>query len=181
MVSRIAKKPMTIPSEVNTRISDGILYVKGKLGELSHSIPAGVKAVIENGTLKFEPKSVGGVTKKVNIFIGTTHALAKNMFEGVKQGFHKTLVLIGVGYRAEVKGKTLKLTVGYSHPVNMLIPEGLTVKMEKPTIIIVSGIDKQRVTQFAAKIRDTRPPEPYKGKGIRYKDEVIKKKEVKKK
>jgi len=180
MVSRIARKPITIPSDVNTRIADGTLYVKGKLGELSHRIPVGIKVVSENGTLKFEPEAVGA-TKKTDIFIGTTHALAKNMLQGVKEGFSKTLMLVGVGYRAEVKGSLLKLTVGYSHPVEISISKGLTAKLEKPTVIVISGIDKQCVTQFAAKIREIRPPEPYKGKGIRYKNEVIKKKEVKKK
>ena len=180
MVSRIARKPITIPSDVNTRIVDGVLYVKGKLGELSHHIPLGVKAVFENGTLKFESEA-GGATKKTDIFIGTTHALAKNMLHGVREGFSKTLILVGVGYRAEIKGSQLKLTVGFSHPVEISIPKGLTAKIDKPTVIVISGIDKQYVTQFAAKIREIRPPEPYKGKGIRYENEVIKKKEVKKK
>lgn len=181
MVSRIARKPITIPAGVDTKITDGVLLVKGKLGELSQQIPLGVKAISENGSLKFEPETPGDTAKKTNISVGTTHALARNMVQGVSEGFTRKLVLVGVGYRAEVKGDQLKLTVGYSHPVEIVVPKDLTAKTEKPTIIAISGADKQRVSQFAAKIRAVRPPEPYKGKGIRYQDEVIKKKEVKKK
>ena len=181
MVSRVARKPIEVPSGVNLEINEGMLYAKGKLGELSHHIPTGVKAVFENEKLRFEIVETSRYSKKLNISVGTTHSLAKNMIEGVSQGFSRGLTLVGVGYRAEVKGKMLKLTVGYSHPVEMLVPDGLTVKTEKPTEILVTGNNKQKVSQFAAKIRAIRSPEPYKGKGIRYHNEVIKKKEVKKK
>jgi large subunit ribosomal protein L6 len=181
MVSRIAKKPIIIPSGVEANISDKIIVVKGKLGELTHAIPQGVKAAFEDKSLKFQAADEGAVTKKIDQLIGTTHALTKNMVHGVSEGFSRTLLLVGVGYRAELKGNKLNLIVGYSHPVEKVVPKGLTVKIEKPTTIVVSGINKQEVSQFAAKIRAVRPPEPYKGKGIRYEGELIKKKEVKKK
>jgi large subunit ribosomal protein L6 len=180
MVSRIARKPIMIPSGVDAKVVADVLLVKGKLGELSHPIPQDVKAVLNDNALKFEPAVPEG-DKQLTISVGTTHALAKNMVHGVSEGFTRALLLVGVGYRAEVKGNQLKLTVGYSHPVEMIIPKGLAAKVEKPTTIEISGVDKQKVSQFAAKIRAVRPPEPYKGKGIRYADEAIKKKEVKKK
>lgn len=180
MVSRIARKPIMVPSGVDVKVTADVLSVKGKLGELSHPIPQGINAVFTSESLKFET-TVSEADKTITISLGTTHALAKNMVHGVSEGFTRTLLLVGVGYRAEVKGNHLKLTVGYSHPVEMIIPKGLTAKVEKPTTIAISGIDKQQVSQFAAKIRAVRSPEPYKGKGIRYEDEIIKKKEVKKK
>jgi large subunit ribosomal protein L6 len=181
MVSRIARKPIVIPSGVNATIANHQLLVKGKLGQLSEQVPLGINAIVENGSLRFEPAEPLTINKKVHISVGTTHALAKNMIIGVSEGFTRTLVLVGVGYRAEVKGERLNLVVGYSHSVEILIPKDITVKVEKSTLIVLSGIDKQRVSQFSAKIRAVRAPEPYKGKGIRYQDEKIKKKEVKKK
>jgi large subunit ribosomal protein L6 len=180
MVSRVARKPINIPSGVDIKVVDEKLTVKGKLGELSHCIPQGIKAVQERANLRFEAETLP-ISRRLNVVLGTTHAMVKNMVKGVADGFQRGLLLIGVGYRAETKGEMLNLTVGFSHPVEIKIPEGLTVKITKPTEMTISGIDRQRVSQFAATIRDIRPPEPYKGKGIRYQDEQIKKKEVKKK
>ncbi|MEJ2761249.1 MAG: 50S ribosomal protein L6 [Gammaproteobacteria bacterium] len=176
-MSRIANYPITIPSGVEVDISSGTLRVKGGKGELTHPIHNLVKVTQEEGQLRFEASNN---SKAARALSGTTRALAQNMVIGVSQGFELKLDIIGVGYRAAVQGKSLNLTLGFSHPVNFPIPEGITVETPSQTEIVVKGVDKQLVGQVAADIRAYRPPEPYKGKGVKYSDERIIRKEAKK-
>ncbi len=179
MGSRIARYPVLL-SGVTCTISSNQLMVKGKLGELNFAIHPAV--LVEHNesanTLLFSP--VPNVANS-DALTGTTRALANNMVLGVTQGFEKKLLLVGVGYRASVQGNTLNLSLGFSHPVERAIPDGIKITTPSATEILISGIDKQKVGQVAAHIRAIRPPEPYKGKGIRYSDEVIIRKEAKKK
>lgn len=181
MRSRIARNPITVPAGVTVTIKDQVVNAKGPLGELTHTLHPAIQVnQAEAGVLTFayaqETPEVGA-----NAQAGTARALVNNMVIGVSQGFSRKLVLVGVGYRAKASGKQLDLSLGFSHPVNRVMPEGLSVEVPTPTEIILKGIDKQRVNQMAAKIRALRPPEPYKGKGIRYDDETIILKEGKKK
>lgn len=169
-MSRIGNKAITIPDGVTITINDKQIVVKGSLGELQVELLTPIKVTRKDQTLivqrsNDEPKTRG--------FHGLTRALIANAITGVTQGFNKRLDLKGVGYKAEVQGNNLVLNVGFSHPVNIGIPDGIKVAMEKATIVI-HGINKQQVGQFAASVRTIRPPEPYKGKGIRYSDEIIK-------
>ena len=172
-MSRIGKKPIGIPSGVTVDIADGELSVKGPKGTLSAPVPTGIGAKVEDGELVLEwPDD----SKESRSRHGLARALANNMVVGVSDGFVKRLEIEGVGYRAEVKGKSLNLLLGFSHPVEMPIPEGLKVAVEANTKVSVEGADKQQVGQFAADVRSLRPPEPYKGKGVRYEDEHIRRK-----
>ena len=177
-MSRIAKNPVAIPSGVEVKLAAGKLSIKGPKGALEQSIHPLVAVTQEGALLKFERTNDSGLARAVS---GTTRALVHNMVAGVSKGFEKKLTIIGVGYRAAVAGKKLNLTLGYSHPIVYAIPAGITIEAPDQTNLVIKGADKQLVGQVAADIRDYRSPEPYKGKGVRYVDEVIVKKEAKKK
>lgn len=172
-MSRIGKMPITIPAKVQVEIKDGMLNAKGPLGELNAHIPQEIQYSLENGTLSF---SRNNDMKKIRALHGLTRALCFNAIMGVMDGFSKTLQLEGVGYKTEMKGTNLQINIGFSHPVLIIPPKG--IKFETPTAnsIKVLGSDKQVVGQVSAKIRSIRPPEPYKGKGIRYAGEYIRRK-----
>jgi large subunit ribosomal protein L6 len=177
-MSRIGKKAVTVPSGVTANIEGGTLKVKGPKGALQLVIDDNVSVAMDKGSIKVDPKNE---TKRARAMWGTSRALINNMMTGVTKGFEKKLEITGVGYRAAVAGKQLQLSLGYSHDVNYPIPEGITIATPKPTEIVVSGIDQRKVGQVAAEIREYRPPEPYKGKGVKYSDEYIFRKEGKKK
>lgn len=178
-MSRIADNPVSIPKGVEVTLSgDNDIKIKGAKGSLAFTIHPLIQVVQDGETLRFSAKSTD---KRVNALRGTTRALINNMVQGVSQGFERRLQLVGVGYRAQLQGQKLVLSLGYSHPVEFTAPEGLTIEVPSPTEIIVKGYDKQQVGQAAANIRGFRPPEPYKGKGVRYADEVVARKEAKKK
>jgi len=177
-MSRIAKYPVTVPSGVQVALNAGKLSVKGPKGNLDHQVHPLVKVMQEGSLLKFERTNDSALARAVS---GTTRALVNNMVQGVAKGFERKLTIIGVGYRAAVQGKKLNLTLGYSHPVVYDVPNGITIECPDQTNIIVKGADKQLVGQVAADIRSYREPEPYKGKGVRYTDERVVKKEAKKK
>jgi large subunit ribosomal protein L6 len=170
--------PVTIPSGVTVSVSGQGLQVKGSKGALEHEVHPIVEVKQEDGAMSFAPRAE---TKAANALVGTTRALLNNMIKGVSDGFERKLELVGVGYRAQAQGKVLNLTLGFSHPVNYAVPEGITIETPSQTEIVVKGIDKQKVGQVAAEIRAYRPPEPYKGKGVRYSDERVVRKEAKKK
>jgi large subunit ribosomal protein L6 len=177
-MSRVGKMPVTVPAGVDVSIKEDQISVKGTGGALLLTQNALVKVVIDAGKLTFTPANE---SREANAMSGTMRQLVNNMVVGVSKGFEKKLSLIGVGYKAQAQGSRLNLTVGYSHPVNKDMPEGITVATATPTEIVIKGADRQRVGQVAAEIRAIRPPEPYKGKGIRYSDEKITIKETKKK
>jgi large subunit ribosomal protein L6 len=177
-MSRIGKMPVRVPAGVDVSIKADQISVKGAGGTLNLSQNALVKVSSEGGKLSFAPAND---SRAADAMSGTMRQLVNNMVVGVSAGFEKKLMLIGVGYKAQAQGTKLNLTVGYSHPVNMDMPAGITVATPTPTEVIVKGADRQRVGQIAAEIRAVRPPEPYKGKGIRYADEKITIKETKKK
>jgi len=177
-MSRIANNPVQLPSSVEVKESGQQVSVKGPKGMLEHCIHGLVEMSHENNELRFKARDG---SQAANALSGTTRAILNNMVAGVTEGFEKKLELVGVGYRAQAKGKTLNLTLGFSHPVDYALPEGVTADTPSQTEIVVKGIDKQQVGQVAAEIRAFRPPEPYKGKGVRYADEVIVRKEAKKK
>ena len=172
-MSRIGRKPVDIPSGVSVSIGASEVTVKGPKGTLSLSIPAACTVAQDGATLNV---TRANDEKSVRAAHGTTRAHLNNMMKGVTTGFMKELDIVGVGYKAEVKGQSLTLTIGYSHLVNYPAPEGITIETPEPTKIKVSGIDRQKVGQVAAEIRAVRPPEPYKGKGIKYIDEHIERK-----
>lgn len=176
-MSRIGKRSLVIPQGVTVENNDGKVIVKGPKGELSLELAKNITIEVVDNTLKVERSNDELKTRSMH---GTTNANLKNLIEGVTTGFSKGLEIIGVGYRFNVKGNTLVISAGYSHPVEMSVPEGLTVEQISNTEIKVSGIDKIKVGEFAANIRKVRQPEPYKGKGIRYKDEYVQRKEGKK-
>jgi large subunit ribosomal protein L6 len=177
-MSRIGKMPVSIPTGVDVAINNGTINIKGTGGALSLAQNALVSIVNNAGALTFAPANE---SREANAMTGTMRQLVNNMVVGVTKGFEKKLTLIGVGYKAAASGNKLNLAVGYSHPVNKEMPAGITVATPLPTEIIIKGADRQRVGQIAAEIRAIRPPEPYKGKGIRYSDEKITIKETKKK
>ena len=177
-MSRIAKMPVVVPASVEVEEADRLLTVKGPKGTLEHRMHQLVDVNLGNGEVTFSPR---GTSKQANALAGTTRALVNNMMIGVSKGFEKKLDLIGVGYRAQAKGKVLNLTLGFSHPIDYELPEGITAETPSQTEILLRGNDRQRVGQVAAEIRAFRPPEPYKGKGVRYSDEIIVRKETKKK
>jgi large subunit ribosomal protein L6 len=169
-MSRIGKKPIDLPDGVTVEIAPGRVEVKGPKGELAERVSADMTVEQENGTLTVSRPTDRGEHRALH---GLTRSLIANMVEGVTQGFERRLEIQGVGYRANLKGRNLELALGYSHPVAIEAPEGVDFEVPQPTEIIVRGIDKQLVGQVAADIRKRRPPEPYKGKGIRYKGEQV--------
>ncbi|MFZ4287082.1 50S ribosomal protein L6 [Variovorax sp. HJSM1_2] len=177
-MSRVGKAPVAIPAGVDVSVQANQINVKGTGGALSLTLNALVKVSNNAGVLAFEPANE---SREANAMTGTMRQLVNNMVLGVTKGFEKKLTLIGVGYKAQAQGSKLNLTVGYSHPVNKDMPAGITVATPAPTEIVIKGADRQRVGQVAAEIRAIRPPEPYKGKGIRYSDEKVAIKETKKK
>jgi large subunit ribosomal protein L6 len=177
-MSRIGKHPVPIPAGVEVALAGEQLTAKGRLGMLSLAVSDAVTATVADGAVTIRPKSE---SKHARAMWGTTRALVSNMVTGVSQGFTKALEISGVGYRAAVQGNTLNLQLGFSHEIAYPIPPDVRITCERPTAITVSGPDRQRVGQVAAEIRAFRPPEPYKGKGIRYADEVVRRKEGKKK
>ena len=177
-MSRIGKKAVPVPAGVTVNVAGQQVSVKGPKGELKLVLVDHVLAKLDNSEVKIDPKDQ---SKMARSCWGLSRTLVSNMVKGVTTGFSKSLEITGVGYRAAVQGKVLQLNLGYSHDVNYAIPEGIEIKTPKPTEIVISGIDKQRVGQVAAEIRDFRGPEPYKGKGVKYAGEYIFRKEGKKK
>ncbi|ALE16823.1 LSU ribosomal protein L6p (L9e) [Altererythrobacter epoxidivorans] len=177
-MSRIGKKPVAIPSGVTANIEEGKLTVKGPKGTLSMGLSDLIDYKVEGEEIQVKPAND---TKQARAYWGMQRTLVSNLVEGVTEGFTKVLEITGVGYRASSQGKTLKLQLGYSHDVDLAVPEGLEVKTPDQTTVEISGIDKQAVGQFAAEVRRWRKPEPYKGKGIKYRGEYIFRKEGKKK
>lgn len=177
-MSRVAKSPITLPSGVTVKKSEQSLSVKGPKGEMEMEIHPSIDVSEEENSLKVAPKNEDKATWAM---AGTMRALVNNMVTGVSQGFEKKLQLVGVGYRAQSGGKSLNLNLGFSHPIDYPVPEGISIATPSATEIVVSGSNKQRVGQVAAEIRAFRPPEPYKGKGVRYVDEYVARKEAKKK
>jgi large subunit ribosomal protein L6 len=177
-MSRIGKHPVRIPSGVEVLLSGQTLTARGRLGALSLVVSGEVNASIADGTVIIAPNSD---TKQSRAMWGTTRALVNNMVTGVSTGFSVNLEITGVGYRAQVQGNTLNLQLGYSHDIPFPIPGDVRITCDRPTVITVSGADRQRIGQIAADIRAYRPPEPYKGKGIRYATETVRRKEGKKK
>lgn len=172
-MSRIGKLPIQIPEKVELKIEKGMISVKGPKGELKHKFDAGLKLEQEANKLIVKRPSD---ERKWRALHGLTRTLINNMVIGVEKGYRKSLVIEGVGFKAEKKGKFLALSIGYSHLIYLLPPEGISIDLDSPTQIVVSGIDKFLVGSITAKIRSFRPPEPYKGKGIRYADEVVRRK-----
>ncbi|EFO29191.1 ribosomal protein L6 [Roseibium sp. TrichSKD4] len=177
-MSRIGKKPVPVPSGVTATINGQTIAVKGPKGELSFVLNDQVLAEMTDDGIKVDPR---GNSKTARSLWGMSRTMVQNIVTGVSEGFEKKLEMTGVGYRAQMQGKNLQLALGFSHDVIYDVPEGIEVKCPKPTEIVVSGIDKQTVGQVAAEIREFRPPEPYKGKGVRYAGEFIVRKEGKKK
>ncbi len=177
-MSRVAKNPVTIPSGVEIKLDGSMLSVKGPKGQLKHDLHPFVALAQDGKAITVKAQNE---TPFANALSGTTRALVNNMVTGVSKGFEKKLTIIGVGYRAAAQGKKLNLTLGFSHPVVYSVPEGITIETPSQTEIVIKGADKQLVGQVAAEIRGYRPPEPYKGKGVRYANEQVVKKEAKKK
>ena len=177
-MSRVANKPISVPSGVQITLEGQSVTVKGPKGTLEHRIHDNVQVVRNDEILNCSPRE--GVENGVAL-AGTTRAVINNMVVGVSEGFERRLQLVGVGYRAQMQGKALNLALGYSHPITFEAPEGVSLETPSQTEIVVRGVDKQKVGQAAAEIRAVRPPEPYKGKGVKYDDELIKRKEAKKK
>jgi large subunit ribosomal protein L6 len=177
-MSRVAKKPVELPQGVTATVAPGSITLKGAKGTVSLALKAGIKVVADKQTLTVEAdEKIEGIIP----IAGSTRAHLANMVVGVTKGYERKLELQGVGYRAAMQGKTLNLTLGFSHPVNYPVPEGISIETPSQTEIVVKGSDRQKVGQVAAEIRDFRPPEPYKGKGVRYAGEQITLKETKKK
>jgi len=177
-MSRIAKAPVLLPKGVEATISGGTVSVKGGKGTLNIQLNDQVQIVNENGALQLSPKNN---SQTANAMAGTSRALLQNMVKGVSQGFERKLELVGVGYRANAQGKSINLVLGYSHPIDYKLPEGVTVETPTQTEILLKGTDKQILGQVAAELRQFRAPEPYKGKGVRYAGEQVYRKEAKKK
>jgi large subunit ribosomal protein L6 len=177
-MSRIGKKPVVVPAGVTAKVDGQLGSVKGAKGQLEFLVPDDVSVVYQDSAIKVDPRNE---TKRARALWGTSRARVNNIVLGVTTGFEKKLEITGVGYRAAVQGKTLQLALGYSHDVNYPIPAGVTIVTPKPTEITISGIDKRQIGQIAAEIRALRAPEPYKGKGVKYANEFIFRKEGKKK
>ena len=176
-MSRVGKKPIPIPDKVQVTLKGESIEVKGPKGNLSMAMPPRVSVSQEDGSIVVAPE---GGERTDRMMQGLTRALIANMVHGVSVGFQKALEIIGVGYRANVDGKNLVLELGFSHPIRYAIPEGIEIQVEKNTLVTIRGIDKQKVGDVAADIRGFRPPEPYKGKGVRYQKEYVRRKEGKK-
>jgi large subunit ribosomal protein L6 len=172
-VSRIGKLAINIPSGVKVAVEANQIRLEGPKGKLQTAIPAGIKVRVENNALRVEREDD---ERKIRALHGLTRKLIANMAQGVSQGFSRVLEINGVGYRAEVKGQEIHMTLGYSHPVIFRLPQGVTASVERQIIITLNGADRQLVGEMAAKIRSLRSPEPYKGKGIKYREEVIRRK-----
>lgn len=177
-MSRVANNPVSLPSGVDVKLSGDRLTVKGSKGELELEVNNRVKLSVEDSEIRV---AALGNAKQTQAMAGTTRSLVANMVTGVSKGFEKRLSLVGVGYRAQVKDGALNLSLGFSHPVEYAIPNGISIETPSQTEVVVSGISRQKVGQVAAEIRSYRPPEPYKGKGVRYSDERVVRKEAKKK
>jgi large subunit ribosomal protein L6 len=177
-MSRIGKRPVAVPSGVTANVEGQTVKVKGPKGALQFVVPDDVGVKLDGGQIKLEPR---GETKRARSQWGTSRTLIANLISGVTKGFEQRLEINGVGYRAAVQGKNLQIALGYSHDILYPIPDGITIATPRPVEIVISGSDRQKVGQVAAEIRDYRPPEPYKGKGIKYADERIFRKEGKKK
>ena len=176
-MSRIGNRILEIPQGVTVTVTDNTVNVKGPKGELNYTFDKNISVIVEENVVKTTRPND---EKQIKSLHGTTNAHIANMMTGVSTGFVKDLEILGVGYRCNVQGKNIELSVGYSHPVKMEVPEGLTVTSNSNTELSIAGIDIQKVNEFAANVRKVRPPEPYKGKGIRYKDEHVRRKEGKK-
>ena len=176
-MSRVAKSPVELPQGVTATVTRELVTIKGAKGSLTLPLSGGLAVHQKNKKLAVQFEGEGAVRVRA----GSTRAHLANMVTGVTKGYEKRLELVGVGFRAQVQGKTLHLTLGFSHPVQFVIPEGIAIETPSPTEILIKGIDRQKVGQVAAEIRDVRPPEPYKGKGVRYQNEQITLKEGKKK
>jgi large subunit ribosomal protein L6 len=177
-MSRVGKYPVPIPAGVNVAIVDGLLTAKGKLGELSLRLTDLIDAKVEDNKVSVSPRTTQAPSR---MMWGTTRALVASMVKGVSDGYSRSMEITGTGFRAAVQGKNLVVNLGFSHDVVYPIPDGIKITCERPTAIKVEGVDKRLVGQVAAEIRSYRPPEPYKGKGVRYTDETIRRKQGKKK
>lgn len=178
-MSRIAKRPIQLPAAVELKLVDDQISVKGALGSLELTLNELVEVAVEENTINVAPKNPNN--KQAWALAGTTRSLINNLVVGVSEGFTKQLEINGVGYRAQVSGNTVNLSLGFSHPVEYVLPEGITAEAPSNTVLVLKGADKQKLGQCAAEIRSYRLPEPYKGKGIRYSDERVLRKEAKKK
>lgn len=176
-MSRIGKKPIVIPSGVKVHIEGALIRAEGPKGKLSQPVPAGLKAALDDGKVTIARQ---GDDRKIRALHGLARALVANMVNGVKDGFEKKLEIVGIGYRAQSQGRNLQLALGYSHPVIFPLPEGITAEIDKQTAITLRGADKALLGETAAQLRALRKPDPYKGKGIKYADEVIRRKVGKK-
>ena len=172
-MSRVGKLPITIPDKVKVTFKEGVVFVEGPLGKLNFALPTGVQLKIEGNTLQILRETEA---QEVRAKHGLVRALVMNMINGVSKGFSRELDINGVGYRAELKGKSLLFSLGFSHPVDVPVPEGVKVTIDKQTHLVIQGFDKQKVGQFAADIRSLKKPEPFKGKGIKYAEEIIRRK-----
>jgi len=172
-MSRIGKKSIQIPEDLTVLYSDKVITVKGKNGSMSNTVHENVDLKIEDQTITVIPKDE---TRRNRAFQGMTRSILNNMIIGVSKGFERTLEINGIGYRAEVTGNILKLTLGYSHPIEFKLPDGITATVQKQNVVKLSGMDKQVIGQICAEIRSLRPPEPYKGKGVKYSEEYIQRK-----
>ncbi len=177
-MSRVAKNPISVPAGVEVKLDAAAITIKGPMGSLSHALTGLVKVTLDDNVLQV---AANGESRASHAMSGTTRALLANMVQGVSKGFEKKLTLVGVGYRAQAQGDKLSLTLGFSHPVEHQMPEGVKVETPTQTEILIKGMDKQKVGQVAADVRAYRKPEPYKGKGVRYADELVVIKETKKK
>jgi large subunit ribosomal protein L6 len=177
-MSRVAKNPISVPAGVEIALASGAISIKGPLGSLTQALYSQVSVTHADGSLQV---ACAGESREAHAMSGTTRALLANMVHGVTKGFERKLTLVGVGYRAQAQGNKLNLTLGFSHPVEHMMPEGIKVETPTQTEIVIKGTDKQMVGQVAADVRAYRKPEPYKGKGVRYSDEVVVRKETKKK
>jgi len=172
-VSRIGKLPITIPSGVKVAVDGAAVRLEGPKGKLQTSVPAGIKVQVDGNAVRVEREAD---ERKMRALHGLTRKLIANMAQGVSQGFSRVLEINGVGYRAEVKGQEIHMTLGYSHPVVFLLPQGVTASVERQVVITLTSADRQLLGEMAAKLRSLRSPEPYKGKGIKYREEVIRRK-----
>lgn len=172
-MSRIGKKPIALPQGVNVDIKDGMVSVQGPKGSLSRPLLEGIQVDMKEGALAIKRAND---TKRVRSYHGLMRTLVANMVDGVSKGFEKKLEIVGIGYRSELQGNSIVLYLGYSHPINFPLPAGISADIEKQTIVTIKGIDKELVGQVSAKIRDLRRPDPYKGKGVKYAGEVLRKK-----
>ncbi|WP_225721426.1 50S ribosomal protein L6 [Candidatus Vallotiella sp. (ex Adelges kitamiensis)] len=177
-MSRVGKSPIPLPNDMEVMLDNAQITLKGRLGSISQRLNPLVQVINNGRELKFQPTNKSIEAKALS---GTMRALVANMVSGVTKGFERKLTLVGVGYRAQAQGNTLNLSLGFSHPITHQMPEGVDVETPSQTEIVIKGVDKQKVSQVAAEVRRYRPPEPYKGKGVRYTDEIVILKETKKK